>query len=46
MSQIADKLAAVKQRMAQAARKSRRNPDEVRLVAVTKTVPVEKIIEA
>ena len=46
MSLIADNLADVKQRMAQAARKSGRDPDEVRLVAVTKTVPVEKIIEA
>ncbi len=46
MSLIADNLAAVKQRMAQAARKSGRDPDEVRLVAVTKTVPLEKIIEA
>ena len=32
--------------MAQAARKSGREPDAVRLVAVTKTVPVERLIEA
>jgi pyridoxal phosphate enzyme (YggS family) len=46
MSLIADNLAAVKERMAQAARKSGREPDAVRLVAVTKTVPVERITEA
>lgn len=46
MSLIADNLAAVKERMAQAARKSGREPDSVRLVAVTKTVSVERISEA
>jgi len=43
---IADNLATVKERMAQAARKSGREPDSVRLVAVTKTVPAERIVEA
>jgi len=43
MSLIADNLASVKERMAQAARKSGREPDTVRLVAVTKTVPAERI---
>ncbi len=43
MSLIADNLVAVKERMAQAARKSGREPDAVRLVAVSKTVPAERI---
>ena len=43
MSLIADNLATVKERMAQAARKSGREPDAVRLVAVSKTVPAERI---
>jgi len=46
MSLIADNLSAVTERMAQAAKKSGRHPEEVRLVAVTKTVPVEHIAEA
>ena len=45
-SLIADNLASVKQRMASAARKAGRDPQDVRLVAVTKTVSVEKIAEA
>ena len=43
MSSIADNLATVKERMASAARKSGREPDAVRLVAVSKTVPAERI---
>lgn len=43
MSLIADNLATVKERMAEAARKSGREPDAVRLVAVSKTVPAERI---
>ena len=43
MSSIADNLADVKERMASAARKSGREPDAVRLVAVSKTVPAERI---
>ncbi|HKI48712.1 MAG TPA: YggS family pyridoxal phosphate-dependent enzyme [Desulfobacteria bacterium] len=46
MSLIADNLAAVKERMAEAARKAGRKPNAVRLVAVSKTVPVERIAEA
>ena len=46
MSLIADNLAAVKERMAEAARKAGREPNAVRLVAVSKTVPVERIAEA
>ncbi|MEE9498833.1 MAG: YggS family pyridoxal phosphate-dependent enzyme [Nitrospinaceae bacterium] len=45
MSLIADNLATVKERMAEAARKAGRDPQEVRLVAVSKTVPVERIAE-
>ena len=43
MSLIADNLAGVKERMAEAARKSGREPNAVRLVAVSKTVPAERI---
>ena len=43
MSLIADNLVTVKERMAGAARKSGREPDAVRLVAVSKTVPAERI---
>ena len=46
MSQIADNLARVRERMAQAARISGREPEAVRLVAVTKTVSSERIVEA
>ncbi len=46
MSLIADNLATVKEQIAGAARKSGREPNAVRLVAVTKTVPVERIAEA
>ena len=46
MSLIADNLASIKQRMAEAARKAGRDPQDVRLVAVTKTIPVEKTAEA
>ena len=46
MSLIADNLSSVTERMARAAKKSGRNPEEVRLVAVTKTVSVEHIAEA
>ena len=46
MSVIADNLAAVQKRMAAAARKAGRDPKDVRLVAVTKTVPIETIAEA
>jgi len=43
MSLIANNLATVKERMAEAARKSGREPDAVGLVAVSKTVPAERI---
>lgn len=43
---IAKNLANVKKRMAEAARKAGRDPDSVRLVTVTKTVPEDKMFEA
>ncbi len=46
MSWIADNLSSVKERMVRAARNAGRDPKEVRLVAVTKTVPVDLILEA
>lgn len=46
MTAVADNLAAVKRRMAEAARKAGRNPEDVRLVAVSKTIPAEIIAEA
>ncbi len=46
MSQIAENLAAVKGRIEAAARRAGRDPAAVRLVAVSKTIPVERIKEA
>jgi pyridoxal phosphate enzyme (YggS family) len=46
MSQIAENLAAVKERIEAAARRAGRDPAEVRLVAVSKTIPLERIKEA
>ncbi|UCE77767.1 MAG: YggS family pyridoxal phosphate-dependent enzyme [Gammaproteobacteria bacterium] len=43
MSSPAEKLAEVRERIAEAARKSGRVPDAVRLIAVSKTKPVEAI---
>lgn len=43
---IADNISAVRERIAQAARCSGRNPDEVALMAVSKTFPPERIREA
>jgi len=40
---VADKLAAVRARMAQAARRAGRRPEDVRLVAVAKTQPPEAV---
>ncbi len=41
MTQIAQNLAEVRRRIAAAAYKAGRDPAQVRLVAVSKTVPVE-----
>jgi pyridoxal phosphate enzyme (YggS family) len=46
MSDIAQNLAAVRDRMAAAARRASRDPAEVRLVAVSKTVAVARLQEA
>ncbi len=43
---IANNIERIKKRVEQACLKSGRNPEEVKIVAVSKTHPVEKIIEA
>lgn len=43
---IPENLEWVKSRIAEAAEKAGRSPSSIRLVAVSKTVPIEKIIEA
>jgi len=43
---ISENLAAVRERIAGAARRAGRNPDEVALMAVSKTQPPERITEA
>jgi pyridoxal phosphate enzyme (YggS family) len=43
---VADNVAAVRERMAQAAARVRRNPDSITLMAVTKTVEPERIRQA
>ncbi|MFA7382186.1 MAG: YggS family pyridoxal phosphate-dependent enzyme [Desulfurivibrionaceae bacterium] len=43
---IADNLALIRERMAAAARRAGRAPEQVRLVAVSKRVPVARIAEA
>jgi PLP dependent protein len=46
MRTVADNLSAVKERIAKAAARVGRDPEGVTLVAVTKTMPVERICEA
>jgi pyridoxal phosphate enzyme (YggS family) len=46
MSEIAENLTAVKARMAEACRRAGRSVDDVRLIAVSKTFPVEAIRDA
>jgi pyridoxal phosphate enzyme (YggS family) len=46
MGMVADNLSAVQERIAKAATRVGRDPAEVRLVAVTKTMPVQPIREA
>ena len=46
MSSIADRLAEVRERIAAAARWAGRDPSSVRLVAVSKTFPIEAVREA
>jgi pyridoxal phosphate enzyme (YggS family) len=43
---IAERVAAVRERIARAADRARRSPEDVRLVAVSKTQPVEAVREA
>jgi pyridoxal phosphate enzyme (YggS family) len=43
---IAESIANIRERMAAAARRAGRNPDEIELMAVTKTVPAERIRDA
>ena len=45
MSQIADNLKKVQERMEAAARRAGRNLEEIRLVAVSKTVPPYRVLE-
>ena len=46
MSNIADRLAGIRERIAAAARSAGRDPSSVRLVAVSKTFPIDAIREA
>jgi len=46
MSDIADRITQIKERIARAARRSGRNPDEVTLMAVSKTHPPQSIMLA
>ncbi|MGA7460869.1 MAG: YggS family pyridoxal phosphate-dependent enzyme, partial [Candidatus Korobacteraceae bacterium] len=43
---IAANLAEIRERIARAAKRAGRNPDDVALMAVTKTQPAPRIIEA
>ncbi len=45
-SSIADNLARVRERIARAAERAGRRPEQIRLVAVTKTVPAARVKEA
>ncbi len=46
MSEIAENLARVRERMEAAARRAGRSPEKIRLVAVSKTVDLERIRQA
>ena len=43
---IAENIAQVREQIAAAARRASRNPDEITLMAVSKTFPAERIREA
>jgi pyridoxal phosphate enzyme (YggS family) len=45
-SEIADNIARVQERIAAACRRAGRKPEEVRLIAISKTVPADRIREA
>lgn len=46
MQGVADKLLALKEMVCQEARKANRKPEEITIVVVTKTISLEKILEA
>ncbi|MCE2452547.1 MAG: alanine racemase, partial [Nitrospinae bacterium] len=46
MSEVGQRYEMVKERVADAALASGRNPDEIRLLAVSKTQPPERVVEA
>lgn len=46
MNTLADRIQQVQERISQACFRSGRRPDEIHLVAVTKTIPEDRIIEA
>jgi hypothetical protein len=46
MSQISQALQRINERIANAAYRANRSPDEIKLIAVSKTFPVEAILEA
>ena len=46
MDDLSSRLARLRQTIDEAARRSGRNPDEIELIAVSKTQPVEAIVEA
>jgi hypothetical protein len=46
MSNIADRLSGIRERIAAAARSAGRNPSSIRLVAVSKTFPIDAVREA
>ena len=43
MNEIAQNIAEIKARMAEACKKAGRNPEEVKLLLATKTVPADRI---
>ena len=43
MNEIAQNIAEIKGRMAEACKKAGRNPEEVKLLLATKTVPADRI---
>ncbi len=46
MSSLAERLEGVRRRIADAAERAGRSPDEIELVAVSKTMPAEMVVEA
>src|SRR5688500_4801533 len=46
LESIAERVTAIRERIIEAARRAGRSPEEVRLVAVTKPIPAERVAEA